>query len=153
MRDEFGLEVAHQFRSASDNDYLEHLRGGKQLSQAIRQINALLAEPVHRHVRAAAYRPLTWRTLAITPGPEAYSEKKKRLIRPKKYDLFRTIEFGMYLVGVPAPKGAGTARPAIEHGALVLVFLIRGSQVQVLQGVANKILNGPNTKVTDCTKT
>jgi hypothetical protein len=59
MRDDFGLEVAHRLSAASDDEwptYFEHLRRRKELSQAIRQINALLAEPKHRRVAVDALR-------------------------------------------------------------------------------------------------
>ena len=59
MRDEFGLEVARRFSSASDEEwpaYFEQLRREMQLSHAIREINALLAEPEHRQVAVDALR-------------------------------------------------------------------------------------------------
>ena len=59
MRDDYGLEIARRFASARDDEWpahFEQLRRGKQLSHAIRQINALLADPEHRQVAIGALR-------------------------------------------------------------------------------------------------
>ncbi len=59
MQYELGLKVARKFSCASDDEwpaYFEQLRRGKQLSQAIRQINALLDESEHRQIAVAALR-------------------------------------------------------------------------------------------------
>ena len=59
MQNAFGLEVARKFSCANADEwpkYFEQLRRGSQLSQAIRQINTLLAEPEHRQVAIDALR-------------------------------------------------------------------------------------------------
>lgn len=59
MSDEYGLEVARQFDGATDDQWPEHferLRRTKRLSEAIRSINGLLAEPQHRQLAVGALR-------------------------------------------------------------------------------------------------
>jgi hypothetical protein len=56
---EVGLEYARSFLREKDGawtDYFEHLRSRRQLSVAIREINALLQHPVHRCEAEAALK-------------------------------------------------------------------------------------------------
>lgn len=56
---EVGLEFARKFIQAGNDkwtDYFEHLRSRRQLSVAIREINALLDHPAHRTEAVAALK-------------------------------------------------------------------------------------------------
>jgi hypothetical protein len=59
MDDAFGLRVAHLLNRSSDAEWPEHferLRRDRQLSTAIRQINALLDDQTNREVAVGALR-------------------------------------------------------------------------------------------------